>query len=125
MCEIGRSGTGRLAVWLVASLLLAGCSIGPRTNGPFGRSASRVGSQCFWTTRNGVGTFWNHRQRATGAVIPHIRGKDVMNLVLVLKPSGRQGTASSESIYYHSGSSHYLLNPGVGIQLFNGDEHGC
>jgi hypothetical protein len=166
----------------------AGCGSGPRIDGPLGRSASRSGSQCFWTSRNGVGTFgllsfgnsggpvrldkvtlagahqlrivaawvvpitgtdllgvfngyppngdkgsapplspgvqWRHRQRVAGAVIPHIRGRDAMNLVLVLKPSGRQGTVRSEYIYYHSASTRYLLNPGVGIQLFNGDEHG-
>jgi hypothetical protein len=182
-----RCRVGGLAVGL--ALLLAGCSIGLNTDGPFGPSATDVGSQCFWTPRNGVGTFgalvfgnsggqarvdkvtlvgsrhlrivaawavpitgndllgvfqgyppngingsagplapgvqWGHRQRADGAVIPHIRGQDVINLVLVLKPSGRDGTARTEYVYYHSGSTRYLLNMGVGIQVFNGNEHGC
>ncbi len=71
------------------------------------------------------GVQWRHRQRAAGALISHIRGPDVMNLVLVLKPTGRQGTAKSEYIYYHSGATHYLLDLGVGIRLFNGNERGC
>jgi hypothetical protein len=57
-----------------------------------------------------------HRQRADGAVIQHIRGQDVINLVLVLKPSGRDGTARTEYVYYQSGGTRYLLKMGVGIQ---------
>jgi hypothetical protein len=71
------------------------------------------------------GVQWGRRQRADGATIPHIPGKGVDNLVLVLKASGTEGTARTEDVYYTSGGITYLLNLGVGIQLYNGNEHGC
>ncbi len=48
----------------------------------------------------------------------------MINLVLVLKPTGRQGTARSEHIYYQSDSTHYLLNLAVGIKVLN-DQRSC
>jgi hypothetical protein len=71
------------------------------------------------------GVQWGRRQRADGATIAHIPGKGVDNLVLVLKASGTEGTASTEDVYYTSGGTEYLLNLGVGIQLFNGNKRGC
>jgi hypothetical protein len=180
---ISRIGAGGLAAALV--LLLAGCSsTGPKTDGPFGRSAYGLGTQCFPVPRNDVGTLaaltfgnnggparisrvtlvgsrhlriveawvvpikghdllgifagyppsgidgkagppapgvqWAHRQRIYGAIVPHIPSKETINLVLVLKPSGRKGTAKSERVYYHSGGTNYVLNLGVGIQIING-----
>lgn len=180
------SGAGRLAVMLA---LLAGCSTGLKTDGPFGRSStSRIATQCFPVRHNGVGTFgglsfgnnggparidkvtlvnarhlrivaawvvpvtgddllgvfdgfppdgtggfpgpppegvhWAERQRAEGATIPHMPGQSTINLVLVLKPSGRQGTASTEDVYYQSGGTHYLLDLAVAIQVRN-DQRSC
>ncbi len=69
------------------------------------------------------GIQWAQRQLANGAVIPHIPNKDTINLVLVLKPTGKQGAARSERIYYESGGTHYVLNLGVGIQVRN-DQRG-
>jgi hypothetical protein len=175
---------GGLAAGL-ALLLAAGCSSGLSTDGPFGKSASGLGSECIPVPRNGVGTFaplafgntggparitkvtlvgahhlkivaawvipitgsdlmgvfsgyppgppfarspgieWNRRQHADRAVIPHLPGQAVYNLILVLRPSGAQGTASSEDIYYQSGGTQYLLNLGIGIQLINGNQNGC
>jgi hypothetical protein len=39
-------------------------------------------------------------------------------------PTGRQGTARSEDVYYQSGGTRYLLNLGVGVQVRN-DERSC
>jgi hypothetical protein len=75
--------------------------------------------------RGTPGVQWGRRQRADGAMIPHIPGKGVDNLVLVLKASGTEGTARTEDVYYTSGGTEYLLNLGVGIQLFNGNKRGC
>src|SRR5580704_17131342 len=47
---------GGLAAGL-ALLLAAGCSSGLSTDGPFGKSASGLGSECLPVPRNGVGTF--------------------------------------------------------------------
>jgi hypothetical protein len=75
--------------------------------------------------RGTPGVQWGRRQRADGATIAHIPGKGVDNLVLVLKASGSEGTAKTEDVYYTSGGTEYLLNLGVGIQLFNGNKRGC
>jgi hypothetical protein len=71
------------------------------------------------------GVQWARRQRADGAVIPHLPGQAVYNLVLVLKPSGTVGTATTEYVYYQSGGNSYLLNLGVSVKLFNGNQNGC
>jgi hypothetical protein len=71
------------------------------------------------------GIQWARRRRADGALIPHLPGQAVYNLVLVLRPSGAQGTASSEDVNYQSGGTQYLLNLGIGIQLINGNQNGC
>jgi hypothetical protein len=71
------------------------------------------------------GEHWNQRQRADGAVIPHLRGQDVENLVLVLKPIGPEGSASTEYVWYTSGGSRYVLNLGVRVLLFDGVVNGC
>jgi hypothetical protein len=71
------------------------------------------------------GVHWGQRQRADGAVIPHLRGHDQENLVLVLKPIGLDGTAATEYVWYTSGGSRYVLNLGVRVELFNGNVHGC
>jgi hypothetical protein len=49
----------------------------------------------------------------------------VENLVLVLRPTGPEGSASTEYVWYASGGSRYVLNLGVRVELFNGNVHGC
>lgn len=71
------------------------------------------------------GEHWDQRQRADGAVIPHLPGQEEENLVLVLKPIGPEGTANTEYVYYSSGGTSYVLNLGVRVVLFNGNKHGC
>ena len=68
----------------------------------------------------GPGVRWADRQRADGAVIPHIPSKETINLVLVLKPSGEAGTANSERVYYQSDHTRYLLVIPVRLKVLNG-----
>ena len=183
--------TGGLAIAL--ALLLAACSgtSHPNGDGPFGKSVSDVGGQCFPTPKGDAGTFaalgfgnsggparitkvslvdarhlrlvaawvvpttgpdswgvfdgyppkgipgpdgnkgapgehWNEHQWADGAVIPHLRGQDQEDLVLVLKPLGSEGIAKTEIVYYTSGGTRYMLNLGAWIVLVNnGNLHAC
>lgn len=72
------------------------------------------------------GEHWNERQRADGAVIPHLRGQDQEDLVLVLRPTGPEGSAKTEIVYYTSGGTRYMLNLGAWVVLVgNGNLHGC
>lgn len=71
------------------------------------------------------GIHWATRQRADGATIVHAPNPDAINLVLVLRARGVQGTAKTVYVDYESGGSEYRLNLGVGIKLFNGDPTGC
>jgi len=71
------------------------------------------------------GVQWDQRQRVVAAVIPHSQGQDVVNLVLVLKPSGVVGTAKDVDVNYVSGGTHYLRDFGVTVQVYNGNQKGC
>jgi hypothetical protein len=86
---------------------------------PHGMTAQGLGAPVL------PGEHWAARQRADGAVIPHLPGQEVENLVIVLKPSGNEGTARTEYVYYRAGGTNYVLDLGASIQLFNGNEHGC
>jgi hypothetical protein len=68
---------------------------------------------------------WEQRQRADGAVIPHTPGHDAINLLLVVKASGAEGTMKDVYVYYESGSTHYRLDLSFFIQLYNGNLQGC
>lgn len=62
------------------------------------------------------GVQWSQRQRADGAIVKHSRGRDVTNLVAVLKPTRNPGWARGINIYYRSsGGQRYLLRQGVQI----------
>jgi hypothetical protein len=63
------------------------------------------------------GEHWSAHQRADGAVVPHLRGQDEEDLVLVLKPLGPEGSATTEMVYYTSDGSRYTLNLGVWVVL--------
>jgi hypothetical protein len=60
---------------------------------------------------------WGQRQRIPGAIVRHTRGKDVYNLVIVMKPSGKLGMATAVNLYYESAGSHYLLHFPWGYQV--------
>jgi hypothetical protein len=66
------------------------------------------------------GIDWAHRQAAKGAVIPHSGGHDVINMVLVVKPSGKEGTAKAFAIAYRVGAAHYLLTERIFLEVPNG-----
>lgn len=69
-----------------------------------------------------AGIQWTQRQPANGAVIPHSRGHDVTNLVLVLKPSGPVGTATAVDVYYTEGGTAYLLHWPIRMEVKVGRE---
>jgi hypothetical protein len=71
------------------------------------------------------GIHWAARQRADGATIVPTPFPDAINLVLVLRATGVQGTAKDVDIDYESGGTKYRLYFGVGIQMFNGNSRGC
>ena len=48
---------------------------------------------------------WKH---IPGAVVHPNHGQEVINLVIVVKPSGGLGTATAIDMYYHVGGTHYL-----------------
>jgi hypothetical protein len=68
---------------------------------------------------------WGERQRADGAVIPHTPGHNAINLLLVVKASGVEGTMKDVYVYYESGGTHYRLDLSFFIQLYNGNLLGC
>jgi hypothetical protein len=43
----------------------------------------------------------------------------------VLRATGVQGKAKDVYLDYESGGTMYRLDFGVGIQMFNGNSHGC
>jgi len=71
------------------------------------------------------GIQWASRQRADGATVQHTPYPDAINLVLVLRATGVKGTAKTVYVDYDSGDTKYRLDLAVGIELFNGNPHGC
>jgi hypothetical protein len=69
------------------------------------------------------GIQWAQRQRADGATIRHTPGSDVINIVLVIKPSGGIGSAAGLDVYYTSSGGSYLLQFPIGIKIKTGT--GC
>jgi hypothetical protein len=72
---------------------------------------------------NGPGFRWGQRQRIPGAVVRHTRGRDLVNLVIVMKPTAKFGTAKAVNLYYKSAGTHYLLHFPVGYKIVDG--HPC
>lgn len=71
------------------------------------------------------GVLWDRRQRADGAKIPHTPGQDTINLVLVVKASGVEGTSKTVYVDYESGGNHYRLDMRFFMKVFNGVPDGC
>jgi hypothetical protein len=63
---------------------------------------------------------WEQRQRIPGATVRHTSGQDVINLVIVIKPSGKLGTATAVNLYYQSAGTHYLLHIPYGYKIWVG-----
>jgi len=61
-------------------------------------------------------------QRIPGAVVHHTRGTEGIALVIVVKPSGKLGTATAVNLYYNSGGTHYLLHFPYGPEVPVGHE---
>jgi hypothetical protein len=47
-------------------------------------------------------------KRVPGAVVHPNHGQEVINLVIVVKPTAKLGTATAINMYYHVGGTHYL-----------------
>jgi len=63
------------------------------------------------------GVRWGQRQRVPGAVVRHTPGHDLIDLVLVAKPSGKVGMAKAINLYYQAGGTHYLLHYPYGLKI--------
>jgi len=70
------------------------------------------------------GIHWAARQHAVGATIVHTPFPDSINLVLVLRASGIEGTAKDVYINYESEGTQYRLYFGCSIKLLNGNPPG-
>jgi hypothetical protein len=60
------------------------------------------------------GRAWQH---IPGAVVHHTHGQEVISLVVVVKPSGKLGTATAINLYYEAGGTHYLRQFTDGLQI--------
>lgn len=63
------------------------------------------------------GVQWAQRQPADGAVIPHLRGRAVANLILVLKPLAKVATAAGVNVYYTEAGTNYHLRTHFAIRV--------
>jgi hypothetical protein len=66
------------------------------------------------------GEHWPQRRRASGAVIPHSVGHDATNLILVLKPVGKAGSAMGVDVYYRVSDQQYQRRTAMQILLLTG-----
>jgi hypothetical protein len=62
-----------------------------------------------------LGVQWSQRQRADGATIPHSLGHRVTNLILVLKPVTKIGSARGIDVYYRVSGQQYHLRTATRI----------
>jgi hypothetical protein len=61
-------------------------------------------------------------KRIPGAIVHHTHGQIGINVVIVVKPSGKLGTAEAIDLYYRSGGVRYLLHFPYGLQVPVGHE---
>jgi hypothetical protein len=66
------------------------------------------------------GIHWATRQHADGATIVHTPFPDSINLVLVLRATGAEGSAKSVYVDYESAGTEYRMNLAFAILLWNG-----
>ena len=69
------------------------------------------------------GFHWGQRQRIPGAIVRHTPGKDVINLVIVMKPTAKFGTATAVNLFYKAAGTRYLLHFPFGYKIVDG--HKC
>lgn len=69
----------------------------------------------------GIGRVYPHPtrvwQRVPGAVVHPNHGKQALDLVVVVKPTAKLGTAAAINLYYHVGGTHYLRPFADGLQI--------
>lgn len=70
--------------------------------------------------RQAPGIEWALRKRADGALVPPAHGKDVTNLVLVLKPTAVVGTAQAIDVYYRESGQEYHMRTGLTLKVTTG-----
>jgi hypothetical protein len=63
---------------------------------------------------------WQH---VPGAVVHHTRGREVISLVVVVKPTAKLGTATAVNLYYRSAGRRYLRQFTDGYKIVVG--HKC
>jgi len=63
------------------------------------------------------GVQWSQRQRADGATIPHSPEHDATNLLLVLEPLAKIGSAKGIDVYYRVSGHQYHLRTATRILL--------
>jgi hypothetical protein len=63
------------------------------------------------------GFLWPQREKAAGARISPSHGHDVINLLLVLKPTGQVGTARSVDVFYRVSGQDYHLRTATSIRV--------
>lgn len=63
------------------------------------------------------GVDWARRQNADGAIISQSRGHQVTNIVLVLKPTERVGSAAGVQVYYSEYGRKYYLQTHISIRV--------
>ena len=56
-------------------------------------------------------------EHVPGAVVHNTGKQDVIQVVIVVKPSGKLGSATAVNLYYHSAGTHYLLHYPFGVQV--------
>jgi hypothetical protein len=98
---------------------------------PKPRSSTLIGVGRGYPSASGLasttlGNQWWRRQRLPGAVVGHTRGRDLINIVLVVKPSGDVvGTARAFDLYYQAGGTHYRLRFLHGLKIWIGRSGSC
>jgi hypothetical protein len=63
------------------------------------------------------GVHWLQRQRADGARIPHSRGRGTNNLLLVIKPTAKVGSARGVDVFYRSSGQQYHLRTATRLRV--------
>lgn len=63
------------------------------------------------------GTRWELRQRIPGAVVRHTRGREMIDLVIVVKPFGKVASTKGFDLYYEAAGTRYLLRLPIGLNI--------
>jgi hypothetical protein len=63
------------------------------------------------------GVQWSQRQRADGARIPHSQGQDADNLLLVIKPTAKVGSARGVDVFYRASGQQYHLRTATRLRV--------